>query len=410
MRILQNKKVNIYKTIGYISCLLILYVKAHEGYMYPVGSVYHEGILKLAILHQKKNSLDLYFWDTDTGKATPGLLSFYEPLSFTAVPNLKAFSFINNDRIRIKEIEKRSFKSLDLFGPYDFTTISWIDSKSFYFSAKERHHNNIFHATSEGDLLRLTVSNDSHYVYPCKIDNMLFYIETIEDGSQSIKYTSYPLEQIEKYLQENKKCISFEEEFKHLIQEEKKESRQYKPFIDVKNVTTALNFSDNFLPNTSIAFLSMQNPTTGFFISHALQIEHNASFIACNYFLFNYTEQAGWHYSLLFTFTLPLYLILPYKNEITLDESILPLLPKVYKKDIYYSSYDVVTHSLHIYRYNLEEGTKTQCTYGNNKMYWSPYLHKDTLYYGGKIINDCTNEPTMQLDEHGFHYFTLPNL
>lgn len=378
-----------------------------KGYLYPVDTIYHEDLLKMCVLYQTSNNLELYFWDPATHKATLGLLSFFNPTSLTVLPDKQAFSFIDNDRIKVKEISKRSAKSVDLYGPYDLSCIHWIDNKNFYFSAKERRHHNLFHATIDGDLIRLTVSNTNHYVYPCKINTQLFFIEQNPQGDYHIKTMEYPLEEIEHILEKCSKSISLEEEVQSIMTEEQSKDL-YRPILDINSASTVIFFDKETLLGNAIAFLSMVSPQVGFFVRYNDFIHKDQKTLLLDYYTF-YQEEQKWKSKKLFTWSLPLSLIIPYKDEIVMNESIFPFLPFHSDSHIYFNNYDQDAEKLALYRYNQQTGEIKECTANGSQssIFFAPRLLYNKLICG---TSHLTNDSLISLQDDGFHYFNIPSL
>ena len=145
-------------------------------YIYPVGSVFFEGEEKLCVLHQEGTHLELFLWDPITHIALRGL-SHFIPAALTILPSRNGFSFIDHERIRIKMINMRSPKTVEVLSLYDFGLLHWIDDAHCYCSAREGKYHRIFHITTEGDCYRLVKPSHDQYFYPQKIDEKLFYIK-----------------------------------------------------------------------------------------------------------------------------------------------------------------------------------------------------------------------------------------
>lgn len=394
-----------------ISLCSLSFLSAEEpmqGYLYPVDTIYHEGILKMCVLYQKGDGLELYFWDPTTHRGILGLLSFFQPTSLTVLPNKQAFSFIDNDRIKVKYVDKRSPKSVDLYGPYDLTTIAWIDNENFYFSAKERRHHNLFHATTDGDLFRLTVSNTNHYLYPQKIDETLFFIEQTEQNEFAIKQIEYPSETLCNKIIKSNQPVSLEEEVKTIIINENNRDL-YKPLLDTESAATVLFFDKNMISGEAIAFLRMVSVTQGFFIRYADYIDRNQKTLLLDYYMVHYDIE-GWKSEFLFTFSVPLYFIIQQKNKIMMSESILPFLPLFDNSDIYFTLYDEERDALEMCQYNIDKKTiqKNIASTVPHHMFFTPRHFKTKIICGGNILPD--KKPNITLQDDGFQYFEMPSI
>ncbi len=379
-----------------------------HGYLYPVDTINHEGKKKMCVLYQKWNGLELYFWDPVTHKSTLGLLSFFQPTSLTVLPNQEAFSFIDNDRIRVKYVNKRSPKSLDFYGPYDLTTITWIDNENFYFSAKERRHHNLFHATTDGDLFRLTVSNTHHYLYPQKVDETLFFIESTEDGDYAIKSIEYPTQYLANKIDKEKRYFSLEDEIRTLIaQEDVRET--YKPILDIQSATTLVALEHTRMQETALAFLHMISLTEGFFIQYTDHIDKDQKVLELDYYSL-YTNGSEWTHTFLFTFSIPLYFIMYQKGKIVMSESILPFLPFHNGTSIYLTKYDDDKEILELFEYTREDKNLSKCLAGQNyqEIFFAPRRFNGQIICGGSLTGN--QKPHVMLKSDGFHYFDMPIL
>ena len=90
----------------YIISVMFLSLHATE-YIYPVGSIMHDGIEKIAIIHQKNMQLSIWFWNPQTKQAIKGLGGTYNGAGYGLLPSHDSFSFIHNDCIRIKDTTKK---------------------------------------------------------------------------------------------------------------------------------------------------------------------------------------------------------------------------------------------------------------------------------------------------------------
>lgn len=366
-------------------------------FLYPIDEIVHEDVQKMCVLYQKNNHLELWLWNPVNGEAIKGLLSSFNPSGLAVLPNKKTFSFIDNDRIRIKQINKRSPGAIDLYGPYDLTTIHWIDNHSFYFAAKERQHNNLFHANIDGDLFRLTVSNNNDYTYPSKIDDELFFIEHSAKHGYSIMKAHYPNNIIE-----NKKN-------KELTLEEvlKEENNEYIQYLDLEAAQKIIMLDD-----ATPAFLCMKDSECGFFIQHPNSVERTDKTMNFSYHTFYKTKDEGWKVEKLFEFTLPLYLLLPQQDKVRLYESILPFLPFHDQDTLYYSNLCLETDSINVFSYNLVSKVSTQRTMlkDQHSLIFPPRTYQNRLFSGGTNNSNFLTTPTIDIDEFGkqcFHFLDL---
>lgn len=385
-----------------LTCFLVQQSFADE-YLYPVGFIQK----RCCIMYQHENAhLELWFWDPETLLSTKGLLSTYVPAGLAILPHQQGFSFIDNDRIRLKFIDKRSPKTFDFYGPYDVSTVQWIDDENFYFSAKEREHFNLFQGTIDGDLYRLTMSRNLHYKYPQKINDQLFFIQEDDQNNFTICQTGYPEELLSTSIHE--KTASLEQSLKVLLENSYTNSSEkiYLNDETIKNLFTLNN------GNVS-AFLKMEDECTGYFIEHPALVDRRDASIEFIYKKFYLDKVLGtWKIKSLFNFSLPLYLFI-YKDSFKerLYESILPFLPVHYQYDtkelIYYSSINPKTKAVDLYCYNQSTQQTIQKSFGVHELdfYFSPVIYQNILYCGGKLNKSENNLETypqifIELDEH----------
>jgi len=379
--------------------------QASEEYLYPVDTIEHEGQQKLCVLHQKGSRLELWFWSPETKEATKGLLSYFTPAGVTVLPNKKGFSFIDHDRVRVKSVNKRSPKSIDFYGPYDLTRIHWIDEKTFYFGAKERQHSNLFHATIDGDLYRLTVSNTNDYIYPQKVGEKLFFIERNAQLEYSILQAPYPSKKLAQLIEHDLYSADFQITTKPALGEEES---PYQALIDFDAAERIVNMGTK-----TIAFLKMQTAKRGFFVEHPEIAERTQKSLPFSYHLL-YKETEGWKTKKLFEFELPLHLLVVKKGRTRLYESILPLLPYYDNSTIYYVTLCPKTDSLDVFAYHLNSGAIEQKTFSERfeQNYFTPRIAGNSLFCGGSVCYDIRNvlAPSLDVDESGTEFFTFLGL
>jgi hypothetical protein len=345
--------------------------------MYPIGSINHDETSKLLVLYQKNSHLELSYYHPETHETTKALLSAFMPAGSEIVPGGEGFSFIDNDRIRIKMVNKRSPRTLDLYGPYDINQIKWIDKSNFYFGAKERSHFALFHGTTNDDLYQLTPKTKHDYLFPQKIDTHLFFIEQFNDGSSSFSKASYPeipLPPQKIDLVESLRLLS-----KGLFEEE------HEPLLTEESIQQLIKFDID----TNIAFLKMVSPTQGFYIQHPEEIDYGTSEIIFEYHSVVNNDDR-WITKKLFNFTVSSELLIeqPRTGISRLYESLLPLLP-VHDKDlIYFVSVTPETGALDLYSYEDGPQAINQLTHGNSpeELCFCPFRHSDGyLYCGGTV-------------------------
>lgn len=378
--------------IDHFIFFIVNIISAHNEFLYPLETIIEEGIEKMCVIHQKGSSLELSIWNPENNHSHKALLSSFTPAGVKVLPNKKSFSFIFNDKIRIKNLEKRSPRTLDFYGPYDITTIEWIDDQSCYFSARERDHVNLFHATIEGDLYRLTESTTCNYLYPQKINESLFFIAHSKDG-YSLMRTEYPTEKINTQFCTDRckdNC-----NLEHLL---KNETEDQIIFLNENSLETLLAKNDQ-----ALAFLTMTSHTSGFCVGYSELIERSQDTMTFSYYRIK--DQPEWSLEELFTFTLPLELIVHKKGHTRLYESIIPLLPYYDKhtSSLYFVSLENNGLGLNVYRYCLENDQTILVLSSENphKHYFTPRRFGNQLLCGGTIIADTDNLPTIHLSSQG---------
>ncbi len=374
----------------------------NDEYLYPVSSVVHDGVEKMCVLHQKGSHLELWFWDPLTTVATKGLLSSFNPTGVCVLPSKQAFSFIDNDRIKVKSIVKRSPQSIDLYGPYDLTTINWIDDSSFYFGAKERHHGNLFHATIDGELCRLTVSKSSDYLYPQKVGEDFFFIEKDSEQNFSIIHTKYPTDQLNEHLKKINSEQNFQEQIKLILEEN---DTSYHSYLDPSKFQKIIEFG-----HRNSAFLTMVSSQEGFFIEHPSVINKDDDFLE---FLYNrlFYQNNQWNVETIFSFAIPLHLLLRKRGSSRLYESILPLLPLYQDGKVYFSHMDKADKTLNCYVYDIACKFIEQRTFSGTKQQhcFAPRPFGTSFFSGGVVVPELFNKHTVTIDiaESGQEYFYL---
>lgn len=442
-----------------IFILFYSFVLYGQEFLYPVSSIYVNGRPKIYVIYQKsKSHIELWLWDPETKIADKGLLSMYIPASLNVLPSEKAFSFIDDGgRVRIKECNKRSVKSIDFCDPiYDISQIYWIDDENFYFSAKKNNKFCIFHSDKDGLIKPVLQDIDLKidYMYPQKVGDFIFYIERIgkkafgcdailnkyekdldlEQNLYRISKTVYPeiakdLSDLKSFL---KNCNDNDFDLK---------SQKIQEFIDIDFQEISKN-KTNFLielQERPIAFLRMITGSFGFFISHPETIcKHDKTinfdcFIIMSSFaeeLFamsclgeknfvpeldrNFESNNFWKIVKIFSFSIPTDLIFD-RSDSCLYESILPLLPKFYKNKIYYTHY-YTNYS------NVDSGINSGASifsYGlfskeiKNELegaLFSPVFALNGIFFGGAIgyTEDC--QVKMWINENGQVCINLPNI
>lgn len=379
---------------------------SYAEFLYPVGTVLFEDTERIAILYQQGAHLELWLWDPLTKTAFKGL-SHYTPAGLTVLPSGTQFSFIDHERVRIKVLSKKSPKALDMYPLYDFGLLYWIDDENCYCSARERHHYNLFHITTDGNLYRLTRSNTYNYTYPQKVGPDLFYIKRNEEGTYTIERVTYPTTQIST-------CQAKMHDLEGGFTLEK---------IEFANEETPRSCLCEAIPeillscsehDKALTFLHMKSADEGFFLKH---IDH--PFIERFEKIMNFEcwhlvkKEEEWCSKKLFTFAIPLHFLY---GENRLYESILRLVP-LYAEDIFYVSANN-EGSLHVYRYSTLNASITCLAQAPHQMtheqyLFTPYFYKGMGLCGGMVKNKENSlavGPTIEEAEHGEQIFMFPSV
>lgn len=377
-------------------------VISHAEFLYPVGAVVFEGSERIAVLYQQSSHLELWLWDPATKHAIKGL-SHYTPAGLTILPSHTQFSFIDHERIRIKTVAKKSPKALDMYPLYDFGIIYWIDDENGYCSARERHHYNLFHITTDGDLYRLTRSSTYDYTYPQKVGSDLFYIKRNDKGVFSIEKTMYPTTEIST-------CQADMHNLKDTLSLETIElANQDTPraCLSVGNTETLFTCNEY---DQALTFLSMKTAEEGFFLKH---IDHpfierfeKVMVFECWHLI----KKETWKTKKLFEFTIPLSF---FYGERRLYESVLRLLP-IYNNDAIFYVSATPEGYLNVYRYSTSKASITCLSQGAQEQYFfTPYFYQGIGYCGGMVKNEensLAEGPTLQEAENGEQIFIFPTV
>lgn len=377
--------------IVFLSIIVTPYVMAQE-YLYPIASFDKNGQILTYLFYQKSlKHIELWLWNSKTLEAQKALLSSYTPAGLRIIPDHSGFSFIDNGRIRIKDFAKRSPKSIDIYEPiYDIGVLEWIDGHCGYFSAQyqDRWMIFLFNRDSE-EITCLAQSNHADYVYPTIKNNTLFFIERCNQKKDltgnvrnSYRIMSAPLnlpETIQRQISFNS-LENFDERVALIIEKQHQQVLTESIVADAQK-TVLFDFGDQ-----AIAFLTMENESVGYVLTHDSILDKSATALSLHYYHLEKIDNR-WQKKDLFAFRVPLSLLLP-DSAGRLYESLLPLLPKRFKDRIYFV--DLHDARLSLYSYNYHSGT-TQLEQANlhiEEYIFVPQQIGEALYSGGTIKND----------------------
>ena len=357
-----------------IICTLFFSKTLSGEYLYPVASFQRCGQELVYLFYQKSlQHAELWLWNPGTLEAQKALLSSYTPGGLRMIPDNTGFSFNDNGRIRIKEFMKRSPRSIDIYEPiYDIGVIEWIDGDHAYFTAKYKDTSMIFTLHRKNELLVCLVNSEpAECLYPCIVHNELFYIERLRvasDSERSCAGCTYRIMGALLSASSINAVVVNNEVGKAVISEEEKK--------------VIVNFDSQ-----PIAFLHMQDTNNGYVLAHSPQIPKESTELLIDYYEIA-KQDAQWSKRLLFSFSIPTFLLLP-ESPLCLYESLFPLLPKKIGSYIYFGSFE--NQRVNLFRYDCSSQT-IECVKkatSIDESIFVPWRIKGALYAGGTVQNDA---------------------
>lgn len=378
-----------------VTTLISVGVTRAQEYVYPVASFTKEGQEWVYLFYQKSlKHIELWLWNPQAHCAQKALLSSYTPAGLRILPDQSGFSFVDNDRIRIKEFAKRSPRSIDIYEPiYDIGIVEWMDSTHGYFSAKQEDKSALFLLDRVTEnVVCLAKLRNGDCLYPVVLGNELFYIERIHpDGhyrcisGHSCRYRIMHAPFAQDILKCEKDNFNNKENFDDRIANiiaQRAERYERNSLITEDQTTLVLDFD-----REALAFLRMESSTCGYVLTHASSIEKSDVELPIDYY--KISKKGGvWQRQLLFSFIIPLSLLLP-ESPARLYESLLPLLPKHYNSHIYFvdSNENAI---LNLCYYDIASGNSNIVWHGKlpGECCFVPFLVGDSLYCGGTLKAD----------------------
>lgn len=341
-----------------------------EQFVYPVADFAHGN--QLALIYQKSlQDIELWFLNTTTQTTVKGLSSFLTPANFRMLPSGQGFSFIDQGYIKIKEFNKRSPKTLQIYEPISlFSNMNWIDNQTFYFVALQGDCFQIFQGDIQGSIEQLTCKSGYHALYPQKINDTLFYIERSMNNSSSIVTIPYQPQSLATVENNN-------------------------------TPTTIIPATDN-----QIGFLSMLSGNQGFYV----QIDQQASNHNTYQFAYHHITQEHntWQDMQLFSFAIPA----QYSTGADrLYESLEPFLPKYINNSIYFSSWNQQEQQFELYQYDLANqqviNINHRCMHKHGQQLFAPYACHNKIYCGF-LVRSIQNNQEDEISNRSIQFYDEP--
>lgn len=375
-----------------------------QEYVYPVASFNKDGQDYAYLFYQKSlKHIELWLWNVQTHTAQKALLSAYTPAGVRCLPDNSGFSFVDNDRIRIKEFVKRSARSIDVYEPiYDIGVVEWLDSTYGYFSAKHEGLSALFLINQrDATVSCIAALHNGDCLYPVIVDSELFYIERYNreahyrclDNGWRYRIINAPF--TKKNVQSTQKSFNNQERFDDRIAAivaQRKEACTAQPLVADTQKTTILDCGDE-----ALAFLKMESKTRGYVLAHQSSIDKSDTHIQFTYYAL-YQCGDHWQKQPLFDFKIPLTLLLP-DSPARLYESLLPLVPQHYGSGIYFVD-SKERESLYLYCYSFSSAvveTVQSCALPGEHCF-VPLKIGNELFCGGSLASDGTPRVYFDVD------------
>lgn len=369
------------QSLFFILVILAEYVHGYE-YIYPVAQQNVAGESLVYLLYQKEPlNISLWEWNSSTKRAKKILPSLYCPAGFRLLPDGSGFSFIDNDRLRIKLFSKRSAHSCEFNEPlHHLGIVTWSENGFGYFSARLHGRYTIFQINSRGDYARFIGSDQYDCLYPQCVGATIFYLQR-STAEHALSYT-IKAAPFKNCIESDKRTQSLDEALADLIHNDGISS--HATMIDTSMTETVIAFG-----SCPVMHLTMISDTLGWVIEQPKRLAHDASFImfACHIM---YKIDDIWQSHHLFDFSIPTNYVLGNSNE-RLYESLLPLLPR-YCNGAFYFVDSCQAGALTLYRYDPVRTHRVQLT--PHGQFFSPLNLGTHIICGGDISQ-------MEWDENG---------
>ena len=373
-------------------------------YLYPVAQS-RDGAV--CVIYQKSPShIELWLWDKETKKISPGLLSRFTPAGISLLPDRRAFSFINNDMLMVKQFLKRSPGSLEFSQPlYDLTLPVWTSENACCISARKRERNGIFYVDRCGEVGTIIWDGVYDYLYPQKVGDDLFCVmRTGQEGERRHQIIKIRYPQIET----GGDCV-FDEKKQLTSPCDETLSGELRGAIFEPAGNYEMVGGTNVAP---ASFLNMVSGEVGYFVSHPASVGQKMTLVPFSYHRVA-REGGSWTTRQLFSFELPLDLLL-FDPVTRLYESVLPLLPQRIGDSIYFSQ---VTRgecgvNVNLFRYHEATDQIEQLSFASreNEHFFRPFDLGDCVMCGGTLADDESAAARMWFGDDGELYTTFPIL
>ncbi len=275
------------RKIVLLSLLLIPHFPSFaQEFLYPVAPDNRDPDSIYIIRQLSLDNIQLWRWNRQTKRAVQELCSLWTPAGLRCLPSGNGISFLHHGLPKIKFFHKRSPKTVGLTLPlYNLSAPEWLNDSLFYFYAK--HHSQkgyaIYSSTIDGEVTLLADDKKADCLYPSIKSNSLFYIKRSIDGDHFLV---------------TKKLNSLQEGIAILA-----------------------------LGNTPSAFLNMHSTKHGYFMEYDVVNSLKKEMLKCSFYSLECVRDI-WQKSLLFSFFLPLSLVIG-SDPNRLYESIAPCLPSI---------------------------------------------------------------------------------
>ena len=342
--------------------------KTSTQYVYPIAKLDDDHLL---VMYQKSyDDLELWTWNKNDNKAYRELASIFLPSYVRLLPSKTAFSFIDHGRIRIKSFQKRAPRVIDIHESiHAISSLKWISDYQFYFVGKQKDNFSIFLCdVSDRDVELYSLHNQDYVdrLYPCKINNTLFYIEKNESGSYCFCKIGWNPQMY------GKDQLIFQRQSQTL-----------------------------WKSDSSLCFLHMEDDNNGFVLEHNNQSNNTDLFsLSCGSLTL---IDNNWTMDKLFEFALPLKLLTG-TDKTRLYESIDPFLPSYSSSWIYFVTYDQNLGRCKVLRYNkelkmTEEIENQKRSFEAFNYIFAPLVVDDNVYFGFTTHNTKSINNALQINE-----------